>query len=96
MLRPLTLLIVQAFCAPRIAAFIVPKLSAHNSPGRVISVAGRQSVQFNQNTPICKLVTEEQELSGVEAIGSESELGFGWNKFAMAGVVSFSCHKFRF
>lgn len=96
MLRPLTLLIIQAFCAPRIVAFTVPKLNVHNSLGRSVSVVGRQNVQFNQNTPICKLVTEDQELSGVEAIGNESKLGFGWNKIAIAGVVSFSCHKFCF
>jgi hypothetical protein len=91
MLCALTLLIVQAFCAPRIAAFRVPKFNAQNSLSRSISVVGRQNVPFRKNIPIpvCKLVTEDKELSGVEAIGNESKLDSDWNKFAIAGVVSF-------
>jgi hypothetical protein len=88
MLCALTLLIVQAFCSPRIAAFIVPRFNVQNSLSRSISGVGRQNVQFSQNTPICKLVTEDQELSGVEAVGNEDKLDSNWDKFAIAGVVS--------
>jgi hypothetical protein len=89
MLCALTLLIAQAFCAPRIAAFIVPKFNVQNSLSRSIAVVGRQNVPFSKNIPMCKLVTEDKELSGVEAIGNESKLDSDWNKFAIAGVVSF-------
>ena len=90
MMFALALLIFQAFCAPRIAAFIVPKCNVQYSLSRSVSIAGRQNIQYYQNSPTCLYVTEDQELSDVKADGSESKLDSDWNKFAIAGVVSYS------